>query len=704
MVERERQPAPSIAPPAPALAVPELSLAPATILALQQTAGNAAVSDMLAGEPVLESSHPDVNGKPVSVVAADLRKRDERSLEVTPLIRSHAVNMRRQEHEWDDKRGVIGGFIDLFNDEDQPNPGRWLQVMIEWDIVAAELNAALLVAATPETINDFGRRSELALDHWRRTAQLSSKYTNQFEAYLRGFSGAAEGVLTATEIVKDVGFAIAVGAAVVAFSPAVFAAYSAYAGAAGLGATGTAIFAGGGTALTMGGVGSVIEGGGEAVGSILGQGFWVLEEVIVEGQQWSKAVDDFDWGAVGRNGWNGVKRGFIDGVLAYAGVRMEAALAKPAGAAVNKMLGAPSGRALALVLRRALQRAISGGATGSVIGALDAGLKKALAGGNRDEIVHAMEIGFAIGAAGGTVLGAAGGAMQGRAEARTLGGQLDDAFARLEAGEIPQTEHMEQYRGKFLETAGDTPTVDVLQRGRYEDVGGDLITEGLSQSTILRDRQTGELWFFKPQEGQVTINWTQDAGIASESFPRRAVAGEIAAKQAGIETPEIYLVEWEGQVGSVQRWDGNLRTLASLDQPAHQALLRSPEYLRLRTAADNFHFLIQNIDRNEGNFLVDLAPDGKLRRLIPIDHDRVFPPVPERQILPRYRAPLPQRYSRAVAANFRAMHSNKDHLRLALRGLLTEVEVEQALRRLDEAIADIDTKLATVGEAGTFAD
>jgi hypothetical protein len=262
---------------------------------------------------------------------------------------------------------------------------------------------------------------------------------------------------------------------------------------------------------------------------------------------------------------------------------------------------------------------------------------------------------------------------------------------------------MEQYRAHLLEP-GEQPGPHILKRGRYVDVGEDRIKEGLSQATILEDTATGELWMFKPREGQATVQWTEDTGIQKTSYPRRAEAGQIASKQAGLETPEIHLVNWEGRIGSMQRWINGAQTLASLDDAVQQAIMASPEYVRLRAAIDNFDFLIQNIDRNTGNVLVELGADGRLRRLIPIDHDRIFPPVPEAQILPDRRVPFPARYSRAAYRHFQAMDADRTHLQIALRGLLTEPEVQQALRRLTEIMNDIQQRLATVGEAGTFVD
>lgn len=296
-----------------------------------------------------------------------------------------------------------------------------------------------------------------------------------------------------------------------------------------------------------------------------------------------------------------------------------------------------------------------------------------------------------------------------RDETREL---LDDAMEAVEQGRFRPDGEIERYRAKFLDPkrkGWDTPDAEVLERGRYESVGDDEIHAGVSQMCLLRDAKTGARWLFKPELGQQEFRDAARAGIVPESHPRRAVAGEHAARQAGIATPEVRLVEWNGQRGSIQPWIDGSETLQDLltGGPAKRALyetiVASPEYQRLRGRIDDFHYLIQSIDRNDGNFLVQLAPDGRLKRLVPIDHDRVFPPVPERLILD-IAAPLPARYSRAAYQHFRAMDRRREHLTLALRGLLFEDEVQHALRRLTAILHDIETKLKTVGEAGTFLD
>jgi hypothetical protein len=712
-------------------------MGPQAVLALQRTAGNAAVSRILARapgppqpaapeqeaaepapipqsgdskvdgkpevEPILRSGDPEVDGKPVRVVGEDLQARDRQAHRLVPTIRGHAEHTIEQEREWDRKRGLTGKFIELFNDEDRPDPARWAKVLTEWDVVSVELTVPLSMVVTPQTINQIGHTSRLGLEHWDRTARLSSRYSDEYMRYLRGFTEAAEDAIATNRIVRDVAFAVAVTGAVVVLAPAAFAAYSGYAASAGLTGTAATVTAGGATVLTAGATGSAIEGGGGALGAIMGEAVWMLDDLLVEGREWDEAVARFDWGAVGDEGWHGLENGFVDGILALAGLRMEKALARHTGKLAGILISPQ--RAYAPVLGSALQHALAGGATGSVIGALDAGLKAALRGGDRDAIVAAMKLGFAVGGVGGTLLGAGGGALQGRAQTQAV----DDAFTRLEAGEIPQERGLEKFRAAFL-GAGEEPRAVTLEHGRFVNVGGDAIPDGTTTGFLLRDTRTGRLLFFKPRtttpHGEMLA-----AGITPRSYSRREVAGSIAARELGIETPGLELVNWEGRIGTVQPWIDGAQTLKQIyfqDEGLYNVIVGSPEYQRLDAAVSGFQYLIQNLDRNEGNLFVRLGPDGRLMRLDPLDFERTFPPVPERAILvtgPRSgAAPLPEKYTRAAYRHFQEMDRDRVHLEIALRGLLPEEEVGHALRRLTALLEDVRRKLRTVGEAGTFVD
>jgi hypothetical protein len=326
-----------------------------------------------------------------------------------------AESSKRLEEEWYDELGLIGGFIDLFNEVDQTEPGRWDVILLSWENVAGELDRALAVRICDDSINQVGHESERAIQAFHDAYGLAEQRRAEFMHYLRGFEGSAEGTLRVTSIVRDVSFAAAVGIAVVMAAPVVFSAAGAFAtGTLGLSGTGATVFAGGSTAFAMGGLGAGIEGGGQAAGALMVEGSQLINDLMSETKTWEQAIDGFDWDTVAGQGWEGFKRGFVDGVLAYAGMGFEKILHSGAQVALERILGEAGGQMLAQILRRAMERAVASGVAGGVIGALDAGIKTAMAGGSIREVLQAVQDGFVIGAAMGTAMGAAGGALEGR--------------------------------------------------------------------------------------------------------------------------------------------------------------------------------------------------------------------------------------------------------------------------------------------------
>ncbi|GIG68873.1 Fic family protein [Phytomonospora endophytica] len=418
------------------------------MLRLQSSAGNRAVSRMLSvqrqdpdevsapmsspapamssaepvsaepAQPTLSSSDPQVDGRTVTEVGGDLQARAGRYVRAIDSFKQTGVDSRQQEVDWYGELDLVGEFIDLFNSAPRTDPARWDAVPGQWDEVRAELDAAIAVPTTPERIGEAGRLTHEGFAHFDRVFRLDQQLRDEFSQYLRGFSQSAEGVHTVAVVVRDVSFAAAVSVAVVIAAPVVATGAAAAASYVGLTGTAATVATYGGTALTMGAMGAGIEGGGQALPVAVMEGVGLLNDMVVEGRTWNDAAARFDWGLIGDNGWEGMKRGFVDGVLAYAGLGFDRVLARGTSVALTRILGQEGASTLAQVLRMALNRAISGGASGAVIGALDAGVKAAIDGKSMAEVEAAMEQGFVIGGLAGTVLGGAGGAFEGRAKAR----------------------------------------------------------------------------------------------------------------------------------------------------------------------------------------------------------------------------------------------------------------------------------------------
>lgn len=367
-----------------------------------------------SGQAALESPHGEVNKKPVGAVGADLHSRLERYAKLVPSMRSGAAATQKDEIDWYANRGVGGWFIDLWNKEKTTDPKRWDAVLHRWDDATTSLKTSLEVPVSAERINDKGQAGQDALNAWQDAAEQTRLRREEYSKYLLGFTSSAGGVVTVSSTVRDVSFAAAIGVAVVVWAPAVAGAVASFGtGTLGMtaGSTSLSAFTYGGTGLAMGAVGASMEGAGQGIGTLGAQASMAMSDLI-RGR--SKAADNFDFNEVSAHAWDGMKRGFVDGVLAFTGVEAEKAIASASGPALRAMFGPGNSSLYALLLRRTLQRAVSAGVTGSVIGALQAGYRAAAEGQDLGGIESAMKHGFVIGGVAGATLGGAGGALEAR--------------------------------------------------------------------------------------------------------------------------------------------------------------------------------------------------------------------------------------------------------------------------------------------------
>jgi hypothetical protein len=364
--------------------------------------------------PTLESPDAEVNKKPVVSVGAELHGRLERHAKVTPTFRHGAASTKQDEIDWYANKGVGGWIVELFNDEKVTDPRRWDAVLKRWDEVPPLMKAALDVPATVEKINDKGQAAQVAMTAWQDAVEQTQARREEYLKYLHGFSHSAESVIAVSTTVRDLSFAAAVGIAVVVAAPVAAGAIGAFGtGTLGLtaGSTSAAVFTYAGTGLAMGALGAGMEGAGQGAATLGVQASKAMSDLI-RGR--SAAADNFDFSEVGAQTWDGMKRGFVDGVLAFTGVEAEKAIASASGPALRAMFGPGNSSLHAVLLRRTLQRAVSAGVTGGVIGALQAGYRAAAEGQDLAGIEASMKHGFLVGGAGGALLGGAGGAWEAR--------------------------------------------------------------------------------------------------------------------------------------------------------------------------------------------------------------------------------------------------------------------------------------------------
>ncbi|MGK0359528.1 MAG: prophage maintenance system killer protein [Bradymonadia bacterium] len=530
-----------------------------------------------AGPSTLMSADPDVDGRTVTEVGADVRERAGRYAEAIPRFRAISESTQRQEEAWYAEMGLIGGFIDLFNSADQTNPQRWDAVMVEWEEADGAFARALAITVSDDRINDFGQAGEEAMAEFDQALTLDQQRRDEFAAYLQGFQQSAQTVLTVTTIVRDISFAAAVGIAVVVAAPVVFTAAGAFAtGTLGLGATGSTLFAGGATATSMGLIGSTIEGSGQAVGALVFEATDLLYDLMDENTTWEEAIDGFDWGLIADQGWEGVKRGFVDGVLAYAGMGFERVLHGGASVMLNRVLGEAGETMLATMLRHAMTRAMASGASGGVIGALDAGIKTAMAGGDIGAIGQAMQDGFVMGAVVGTVLGGAGGALEGRgiAQVRTEVDALemllrDDPAAFAQRFDELVEGMDDAQRAAFRQEVQGRRFVDDVH---YQEAAG---AHAAGESSVVPEHRYGETEFndWDAASSQVSEHAQSANPLTSTDLEQaHATAARNVTDTAGsVRTQDVI---GAGGVGHQRMWTAlTPQQLAILDSNPHITLL-----------------------------------------------------------------------------------------------------------------------------------
>jgi hypothetical protein len=655
-------------------------------------------------EAILQSSDPAVNGRPVADVGAELHGKAANYGRFPAQQQEYAsYNLENEKRILDDHDGVIGGVINLFNDAEAPSPERWNKVIVDWGTVQQLLQAVLAMQPTPANINVMGELTEKGLAGWERAMTYTSGYSDEFLRYLEGFSQAAKSVHAGVELTAEIAMAGAVACAVVLTGPAILAVGGQI--ATSIGATGAAAAAIKGTTALVGAglVGGGFKGSAQAGGQVAVEGVEALGDVIVKGKSLEEAAAGFDWGAVGDKGWQGVKTGFIDGVMARGGFAIEAVANRLVGKVFAKFLGPYAGRLYAQVLTKTAERAVSAGIAGGVSGGLDAGARAAIDGRSLPEILTAIESGAKLGAGLGAVFGGIFGAVSETRAARALTAGDDVApTSTADKSSVPERNAAPVASPAALDVERLDPT-----RYRAAPPRG---LDGTMPKNLLVDSTSGKQYLFKPNAPDAPLpDRALEGGLTYDTIANRAKASEAVALQLDIDTPAVKIVEYDGQVGSLQEWRTTRNTYREkdleFDHPDLWATVKSsPELARYRADLDTFDYVLNNLDRNGGNLLVSLDDTGKVIGLTAIDHDLTFTRTVDRLVdtVGTWARGLPERYSREMVAKLRVIAAEPDAFRNVLRSYLSPEEIEASITRVERILDDVDAKVAMRGEAGTF--
>jgi hypothetical protein len=178
-----------------------------------------------------------------------------------------------------------------------------------------------------------------------------------------------------------------------------------------------------------------------------------------------------------------------------------------------------------------------------------------------------------------------------------------------------------------------------------------------------------------------------------ESYRAEVAAYRLSRSLALDMVPPTVLRLVRGHAGSMQLWVDDCRLYRDAAAGARPPLrLWSEQVARMRF----FDALIDNPDRNAGNFLID-----QHWRLVLIDHSRALalPAI----VLPRPQRdapPVPTRFDRELLAGARAL--DLPALDALLGDLYSKAELRTLLRQRDTLVRAADTALAQFGESALF--
>ena len=242
--------------------------------------------------------------------------------------------------------------------------------------------------------------------------------------------------------------------------------------------------------------------------------------------------------------------------------------------------------------------------------------------------------------------------------------------------------------------------------------------EGTSEKWIVKDKETGEEYLFKPQSGDAKNLEHQLHGISPGSYMARARASYGVGLQmpsALGQAPAVNIVEYRGQYGSLQKWVKGTRSINELhaeDPKLATEVVRSPEFKKFKTALDAYDYVINSVDRNPGNILVKFGPDGKtVEGFMGVDQDLTL--TPGMRIVGGGGKAMgaPEKISRATYGELVGMKANeaaiKDGLTLTLNPDMRAdrtAKIDGIFERLDTMLKGYDAKQKKDGHDSIFLD
>jgi len=293
-----------------------------------------------------------------------------------------------------------------------------------------------------------------------------------------------------------------------------------------------------------------------------------------------------------------------------------------------------------------------------------------------------------------------------------------------------------QYSGLYLTARPGQFALDA-------DMTQKFMGSGTSGKLILRDSTNAkQLYMFKPAGAEAHL---ADAYVVQPGtyFVRGRAAYDIGMNLPTISSDIVPMgvVVYEGRVGSLQPFVKNSETLADLQAGTPKNTSLTPEmaekmykklweedaqFAKFRENIRAYDHIINNPDRNKGNFIVEFNEDLSVKRFFAIDQDLALTPgartikYPHQEHIP-HGSPSPfanmppgsgleQKYlgkiSKTMYEELLQMRVNQVAVKESLMKIygLSEPSANGVLTRLGEVVDDYAQRLKDFGPEATFAD
>jgi hypothetical protein len=217
---------------------------------------------------------------------------------------------------------------------------------------------------------------------------------------------------------------------------------------------------------------------------------------------------------------------------------------------------------------------------------------------------------------------------------------------------------------------------------------------GANKLVFLQDPATLEIWIFKPAKGEEHLAFGPTVGIEAQERWRRAAAAARLGTLLHIDTPEVHLVDYKGDKGSLQKYHPGYEVVDDLKTRSWDDWNKFWNGQQ-RKDMDVFDFFLANQDRHGRNVMVRM--EGGEPKVMLIDQDSSIPADSRRnyeaqgydpQRPDRWVRDLPPSISRELATKFRELQTNFPEAEL--KQWLTQAEIDGLKSRLGVVITKLD--------------